>query len=35
MNIAVPVHGNEDLKLGLMQSMMRNTWLTEQDLQYL
>jgi predicted RNA binding protein YcfA (HicA-like mRNA interferase family) len=32
MNIAVPVHGNDDLKIGLLKAMMKQAGLTEQDL---
>jgi predicted RNA binding protein YcfA (HicA-like mRNA interferase family) len=32
MNIAVPVHGNDDLKIGLLRAMLRTAGLTEQDL---
>lgn len=32
MNIAVPVHGNDDLKIGLLKAMMKQAGLTERDL---
>jgi predicted RNA binding protein YcfA (HicA-like mRNA interferase family) len=32
MNIAVPVHGNDDLKTGLLRAMLRTAKLAEKDL---
>jgi predicted RNA binding protein YcfA (HicA-like mRNA interferase family) len=32
MNIAVPVHGNDDIKIGLLRAMLRTVGLTEKDM---
>ncbi|WP_371416100.1 type II toxin-antitoxin system HicA family toxin [Aphanizomenon sp. UHCC 0183] len=32
ISISIPIHGNEDLKIGLLKSLMKQADLTESDL---
>ena len=32
MSISIPIHGNQDLKIGLLKSVMKQANLTESDL---
>jgi predicted RNA binding protein YcfA (HicA-like mRNA interferase family) len=32
IRVVVPVHGNDDLKLGLLKSLLRDTGLTESEI---
>jgi predicted RNA binding protein YcfA (HicA-like mRNA interferase family) len=32
ISISIPIHGNEDLKIGLLKSLMKQANLTEYDL---
>jgi predicted RNA binding protein YcfA (HicA-like mRNA interferase family) len=32
MSISIPIHGNQDLKMGMLQSLMKQANLSESDL---